>query len=319
MRSRRAERLAGALTKLASLAMLRFVGCDPGASDRSAPSDPPPAVEGATSQPEPARDGASAAPREDARAVPATGDTIPAQLDRSPSACPDGMVRVEGGTLSTLERGPAVSVASFCLDADEVTVASYRACVREGRCDRACAPGARCPEVPDRTDWRLEGEDDKVSRFCNGGRAGSDEHPLNCVSFEEAMGYCAAHGKRLPSGDEWEWAAKGGVSPRPSPWGTAVATDEICWGKPRKRAGTCAQGSHPKDTTPEGAHALGGSVSEWVTPPARAKGGKAAGSGARWAYGASWYAIDDGYARAALGGVQMPARRAETVGFRCAK
>ena len=247
------------------------------------------------------------------------GDVVPAQHQvPAGRACPVGTALIEGGALTTLERGPAVRIEPFCLDLDEVSVAEFRACVRDGRCDRACAPGARCPEVPARTDWRIPGEDDVVSRFCNGGREGADEHPVNCVSFEEAIGYCAAQGKRLPTGDEWEWASRSALSRRASPWGTAVATDEICWGKPHKRAGTCARGAHPKDLTAQNVRAMGGGLSEWVSAPARARSGKAAASGARWAYGASWYAIDDGYARAALGGVQMPARRAETVGFRCA-
>jgi hypothetical protein len=84
--------------------------------------------------------------------------------------------------------------------------------------------------------------------------------------------------------------------------------------RPKKRAGTCPRGPNAKDETAQGVRAMGGNLSEWTTPPVRS--GKT-GASARWAYGASWYAIDDGYAGAALGGMQMPAKRAETVGFRC--
>lgn len=227
------------------------------------------------------------------------------------------MTRVEGGTLSTLEHGRDVAVVGFCLDREEVSVARFREAVERGDVKRGCAKGTECPSLPTSTAWFGDGdspsqndEDTKVSRFCNGRRKDVDAHPVNCVSFQEAEAYCKAAGARLPSGDEWEWAAHG---KRPTPWGSPIATDEPCWGKPKKRAGTCAIGSQPKDKTDEGIVDLGGNVSEWVTPPSRAANGPG-----RWAYGASWYAIDDGYARAALGGMEMPAKRAETVGFRCA-
>ena len=229
-------------------------------------------------------------------------------------SCPPTMVLVRGGELSTLERGKDVKVADFCIDVREVTVADYRACVLEGHCQRQCASPADCPPIPTHTAWKNPDVDNEVSRLCNGQRNDREGHPVNCVSFEEASGYCAALGQRLPSGDEWEWAAHGGSEHAVSPWGTAVATNQVCWGKPKKRAGTCAEGSFESDKTPQGALDMGGNLSEWTSAPARNK----ATRGVHWVYGASWYAIDDGYARAALGGVQMPADRAETVGFRCA-
>ena len=229
--------------------------------------------------------------------------------------CPQGAVLVSGGVLKTLERGRETSVGSFCLDTHEVTVAEFRACVNGGECVRACQGEANCAPVPKRSAWGDPSADWTASMFCNGTRKGRDDHPVNCVSIEEAQSYCAAQGRRLPSGDEWEWAARGGDNALATPWGPPVATDEICWGKPKKRDGTCSKGSHPRDRTALGIEALGGGVSEWVTAPRRAGSSQ---SPVRFAYGASWYAIDDGYARAALGGFQMPAQRAETVGFRCA-
>ncbi|APR76348.1 Hypothetical protein A7982_01695 [Minicystis rosea] len=229
-------------------------------------------------------------------------------------ACPSGTQPIPGGKLQTLERGRDVDVTAFCLDEHEVTVAEFRACVQSGACKRECANGADCPAVPRSTEWSPD-EDTKVSRFCNGRASDRDDHPVNCVSIGEAEAYCAAHDKRLPTGDEWEWASRGGPSRTPSPWGTAVATNQICWGKPYKRAGTCNPTQFPTDKTPQGIYGMGGNLTEWTRKPARDR----THADMRWAYGASWYAIDDGYARAALGGVQMPAKRAETVGFRCAR
>jgi formylglycine-generating enzyme required for sulfatase activity len=241
----------------------------------------------------------------------ATADTPPTAPS---SRCPEGSVLVRGGKLVHLEHTADVDVDDVCVDVREVSVAEFRACVERGACKRDCADPKACPAIPTRTDWGNPKEDDDISRLCNGNARGLasgavDDHPVNCVSPDEARAYCTAHGKRLPTGDEWEWAARG---TRVSPWGTAVATDEICWGRPKKRAGTCARRSFAKDVTIEGVHDLGGNVTEWTEPPARA------GKTARVAYGASWYARDDGYAIAALGGVGMPGSRTETVGFRCA-
>ncbi len=221
-------------------------------------------------------------------------------------ACPERMRLVPGGTLSTLERGRDVTVAPFCMDELEVSVDDWRRCEREGA----------CPALSRRTDWGDPDEDYPASKLCNAGREGAGDHPANCVSLEEASRYCEARAARLPAGDEWEWAARGGKEPGRTPWGSPVATDQICWGKPKKRGGTCPRMSFERDTTPEGLRGMGGNVSEWTRPPRRSGGDP---GGARWAYGASWYARDDGYARAALGGFEVPARRAETVGFRCAK
>lgn len=261
----------------------------------------------------------TAAPASPASAAPlAQGDVRPANLAvPAPPTCASPTRWIPGGTLHTAERGRPVEVAGYCLDEREITVAELRSCVTSGACKRECASQSDCPAVPIHTEWN-PAEDYVVSRLCNGRATDRDDHPVNCVSIGEAASYCAAQGARLPTGDEWEWAARGGAArshAAPTPWGSLVATDEICWGKPRKRGTTCPVSAFARDTTAEGIHGLGGNVTEWVTRPAR----DTSSADIRWAYGASWYAIDDGYASAALGGVEMPAKRAETVGFRCAR
>lgn len=264
--------------------------------------------ESSSSVPLPAPSGATAG------AIEASKTRASAASSEKSARCPAGSVLVRGGNLVHLEHTADVEVADVCIDTREVSVADFRACVESGACKRDCVDPKACPAIPTRTDWGNPKEDDDISRLCNGNAPGLaqgavDDHPVNCVSPDEARSYCASRGMRLPNGDEWEHAARG---PRVSPWGTAVAVDEICWGRPKKRAGTCARRSFPKDVTPEGIYDLGGNVTEWTEAPARA------GKTARFAYGASWYARDDGYAIAALGGVGMPGSRTETVGFRCA-
>jgi formylglycine-generating enzyme required for sulfatase activity len=118
------------------------------------------------------------------------------------------MAAVAGGTFEPTPfyqgaKKKPMTVVSFCLDATEVTVEAYNACVASKKC-----------KEPD------TGYTNEV--FCNWGHPkGRAKHPINCVAFDEAKNYCVANGKRLPFAEEWEWAARGGIQATKYPWGNA--------------------------------------------------------------------------------------------------
>jgi formylglycine-generating enzyme required for sulfatase activity len=53
---------------------------------------------------------------------------------------------------------------------------------------------------------------------CNG--AARPKDPVNCIDWSEAKAFCSWIGGRLPTAEEWEYAAKSGES-RIFPWGNA--------------------------------------------------------------------------------------------------
>jgi formylglycine-generating enzyme required for sulfatase activity len=137
-------------------------------------------------------------------------------------------------------------LSAFFLDRTEVTVAQYRACLGAG----ACSPPA-------------------TQRFCNLQHPGKDDHPVNCVRWQQAADYCEWAGARLPTEAEWEKAARG-TEGDPYPWGptpdtcvVAVRFDEKL-GHACGEFGTWPVGSKPFGKSPFGALDMAGNVWEWV-------------------------------------------------------
>lgn len=161
------------------------------------------------------------------------------------------MAFIPGGTLKIgrddggKSEAPAhdAVVEPFFLDLTEVTVKDYAACVDAKKCDVA-----------------------ETGEFCNTGKSDRTNHPINCINFRSAEAYCAFVGKRLPTEEEWERAARGDDG-RLYPWGTTPApnSDLICWKRLGEKLGTCEVGSHPKGASPQGVQDLSGNVNEWTS------------------------------------------------------
>ncbi|MCB9763843.1 MAG: SUMF1/EgtB/PvdO family nonheme iron enzyme [Alphaproteobacteria bacterium] len=175
---------------------------------------------------------------------------------------PPGMVRVPGGVFvpgAPVEAAnrASVTVPPFALDPLEVTAGDFARCVDAGG----------CPDLQS----AAEG-----TEACNLGRADRADHPMNCVSHDEAAAYCAWAGKRLPHEYEWAWAARG-PDDDPYPWGAAPATCDRAW----VYLGDDSCGTHTTrpvgqaraGRSPFGIEGMGGNVAEWVRA---ADGGDAA-------------------------------------------
>ena len=132
-----------------------------------------------------------------------------------------------------------VSLAAFELSATEVTVSQYRACVAAGACASAdsCEWGTPNFSTPDRED-----------------------HPINCVTWDDASTFAGWAGGRLPTEAEWEYAARGGESFTYS--GSETVTD-VGWIRANSERRTRSVGG--KDANGYGLFDMTGNVLEWVS------------------------------------------------------
>ncbi len=177
-----------------------------------------------------------------------------------------GMVRIPAGPFlisCDRERDPTCDWSSlvedklpeYYIDKTEVTVAAYRRCVEDKRCT-APASGPRCTE--EQLNW---------------GKPGRDEHPVNCVTIEQAGQYCHYLGRHLPTERQWEKAARG-TDGRSFPWGFATPSCKLAIIKADLRDSgptgcgknsTWPVGSRPDGASPYGALDMVGNVAELVT------------------------------------------------------
>ncbi|MBM4356798.1 MAG: SUMF1/EgtB/PvdO family nonheme iron enzyme [Deltaproteobacteria bacterium] len=188
-----------------------------------------------------------------------------------------------------------MSVAAFCIDRAEVTTSDYAGCVALGKCS---SPGP------------AEG--------CNAAGDARGEHPINCVDWQQATTYCESLGLRLPTEEEWEYAARG-IDARVYPWGNEPPRNQLCWdgdgnhlGQSRRRS-TCVVQSHASGNSPYGLADMAGNVAEWTSSL------WAAGDDDRVTRGGSWTTLGLAGVRAAVRDGAPPTLQSPDLGFRCAR
>jgi len=198
------------------------------------------------------------------------------------------MAYIAGGRLG------AVQVGDICMDVEEVSAAWYGACIDAGVCTLALAGDQSA---------------------CTLVRSEKGDDPVNCVDLPQAASYCAWLGKRLPQEAEWAWAARGGAKAQPFPWGAEpVDRGRACVGRSDEE-GTCAVGSFPTGTSPQGVMDLVGNVAEWVVDGDHTATEPASGLLLGRGWSSRLPALDEDFALRS--GEQAELSEAER-GFRCA-
>lgn len=193
--------------------------------------------------------------------------TTPVQPTPSPSSTPPVAIKPElipitGGTLemgrddpSAPQEVPAhlVVVKSFSMDKTEVTNAEYAEFVRETNHPAPSHWGGKTPPE------------------------GKEMLPVVNVSYEDAVEFAKWRSKRdgakyrLPTEEEWEYAARGGDQGNLYPWGNSWAAGRASTRYFDLNAGGTDPepvGSHPEDKTRWGVLDMEGNVSEWTSSKA---------------------------------------------------
>ncbi|MBK8979177.1 MAG: SUMF1/EgtB/PvdO family nonheme iron enzyme [Planctomycetes bacterium] len=180
--------------------------------------------------------------------------------------------------------------------------------------------------------WRADHDSGASSRVDGTlDRLDGDPQPAVRLTWDDAAAFCEAHGLRLPTEVEWEYAARAGATTR-FPWGDSVA--EL-----RTRANTYGDGdghlvSAPVGSFPPngfGLYDMIGNVWEWCASGydsqeyARYAGGARpdvmtdpAPGAPRVLRGGSWY-LDESYCRVSFRYRRAPTASNEGSGFRVAR
>jgi len=115
-------------------------------------------------------------------------------------------IKIKNEVTKKTERGKAgiewvmSKPAGIDFTRSEVTVAQYGACVKAGNCST--------PDTGGRCNWSVNGR---------------DNHPINCVDWNQATAFCEWAGGRLPTEDEWYAEASNGGK-REYTWGDKAPT-----------------------------------------------------------------------------------------------
>jgi formylglycine-generating enzyme required for sulfatase activity len=207
-----------------------------------------------------------------------------------------------------------VILDDFWIDQTEVSNAQYRQCVEAGTCAEptTCKKGEPTYYDAEKTD-----------------------HPVVCVSWDDAQTYCEWTGARLPSEAEWEYAFRGEQN-LIYPWGNIFDGTKLNYCDVNCElshaddhyddhyVNTAPVGSYLEDVSWCGALDMSGNISEWVNdwsgsyssdseldPPGPTSGAE------KILRGCNCYS-QPAYCRGAARPFVSPDTRFDNLGFRCA-
>ena len=230
------------------------------------------------------------------------------------TTCPQSqgaMVFVAGGSFFFGAQSTPTELASFCIDKYEVRAADYAACAKAGGCV-GHAKWAQCK--------------DGAKGAPNSCLSKPGELPANWIDWFRALEYCQWAGKRLPTEQQWEKAARG-TDKRDWPHGSTIGCKHAHYGRGQGFDGCKGFGGLPDapvavnlyeaHTSPCGAVQMAGNVREWIDHRKdRSKlpedAGYATSKGGDFREGKGGVAIVGSY------GLVGPGVASDGQGFRCA-
>jgi len=199
-----------------------------------------------------------------------------------------------------------VHLASYAIDLHEVDASAYGEFLR-------AHPDHRLPGVG--VDWATPWVWTERSPPKN-----QRGKPISLVSRSDAAAYCAWRGKRLPTEDEWEHAARGPEGLR-YPWGDSWFPTYANWyDRPREGGDRvdgaslwATPGSYSDGRSPYGVFDMTGNVAEWVADDYRGLDGLGI------LKGGSWFTNNQHWLRPAFRYFASSEELSTIYGFRCAK
>lgn len=233
------------------------------------------------------------------------------------------MVEVKSGVFTLgSERGNhdekpvrKIETKGFWIDRHEVTCAQYQRFLEDVRKNghKWCHPSE--PPHKDHTPYHTYAWALKFSWIGGQPPRGMGDQPVVLVDWYDAQAYANWAGKRLPTEDEWEIAARGSDG-REYPWGNTFHTDRCNIGDQPLDVGT-----FPDGASPWGALDMAGNVSEWTATayePRPADSSIFSGKfGQPIIRGGSWDDNSKTCRSASRDVRRSPFYRSTTVGFRC--
>lgn len=232
------------------------------------------------------------------------------------------MVKIPGGTyIVGSDRGNhdekirSVKTKGFWMDKTEVTCAQYKHFLddvqKHGH--KWCHPLE--PENKDHTPFHTYAWALRFSWVGGHPPRGMDDYPVVLVDWFDAYAYAKWAGKRLPTENEWEIAARGSKA-QEYPWGNTFS-DQLCnvGDHPIK------VGSYPEGASPWGILDMSGNVAEWTStayePDPRDSYTFHGKYGLPIVKGGSWDDSANSCRVSARDTKRSPYYRSTTVGFRC--
>ena len=167
---------------------------------------------------------------------------------------PLGMVYVEGGAL----RGTKKRINDFHIDKYEVTNAQFANFLNEYGSDKVkngTAEGTPLMKVHDR------GFKNQGGKLGWQPVEGFENHPASYITWHGANEYARFYGKRLPTEEEWEYAAKGGKDSANYRYAGSNDVNQVAWYGRNSDGSTHAVGQ--KKGNELGIHDMSGNVAEW--------------------------------------------------------